>query len=499
MAKKSVTIIPVPSAGNIEAPELIEIKLIDHDVPNHRQVFDDAALRELAKTIEQDGLRQPIEVYEKGKGRYTLGFGERRLRAHKLLKRTHIAAFVRPAASSNHIRRAAAIENLQRADLSPVEEALACSDLVNALEEEWEASVHALEESPYSAPNFIEVAAGMIGRKVPWVAQRCTLIRLSAKVRQLLLDGRIYLGHALAIAQLTDASMQLQIANSVAGEKDDKTMMRPVEEAEYRVEHELRSLHNAPFVLHLPVAGKVACNECPDNAANQRSLFDFDKGTPAKPKCLNLACYRVKATSAQAAVRRAAEKVVMDKEKPADVTPEHIKPGAVTRYAKDNAWRFKQKKTAAKAGRVSEPVGSRPSASKDPTPKKLLNRAMSEWRNQASREIVDAVMGDCYRSGLILLMRDTDAFKKGEAAKAFELLGLTDKRKQADALLQMANGLGKKNYNVQDAVYDICDDAEEELVEILKIKMAPRPTLESVKQAAKGETVKEADDGDDEE
>lgn len=101
----------------------IPVASIDRDVSNHRLVEDEERIRELAESIEAHGLQQPVRVYEKDGGRYTLGFGFRRLAAHELLERETIPAFVEKPASDKDIRAAQAIENLHRQDLHPLEEA----------------------------------------------------------------------------------------------------------------------------------------------------------------------------------------------------------------------------------------------------------------------------------------------------------------------------------------------------------------------------------------
>jgi len=118
---------PGPSSRS-GTPRVIEVKLKDlHPNPNQpRKVFDPAGLRELARSIERHGLLNPITVADNPAGAgYIIVAGERRYRAHELLKRNTIPA-IRTGSSPDEI---ALIENIQREDLSPLEEAEALARL----------------------------------------------------------------------------------------------------------------------------------------------------------------------------------------------------------------------------------------------------------------------------------------------------------------------------------------------------------------------------------
>jgi len=101
----------------------ISIENIAPDPAQPRQWFDAAKLQELAESIRQDGVLQPIEVSEVGDGRYLIHHGERRWRASKMAGLSHIPAIVAPP--QEHLARLirGTVENLQRADLPPIDEA----------------------------------------------------------------------------------------------------------------------------------------------------------------------------------------------------------------------------------------------------------------------------------------------------------------------------------------------------------------------------------------
>lgn len=113
---------------SIDLPRIVEVDL-DRLAPNPdqpRKTFDEAALRELAASIEKHGLIQPVTVKESAGDRYILVAGERRYRAHKLLGRATIAAIV----TQGNPDEIALIENLQREDLNPIETAEALATMM---------------------------------------------------------------------------------------------------------------------------------------------------------------------------------------------------------------------------------------------------------------------------------------------------------------------------------------------------------------------------------
>ena len=113
---------------SLDLPRIVEVDL-DRLTPNPdqpRKTFDEAALRELAASIERHGLIQPVTVKEAADDRYLLVAGERRYRAHQLLGRTTIAAIL----TQGNPDEIALIENLQREDLNPLDAAEALATLM---------------------------------------------------------------------------------------------------------------------------------------------------------------------------------------------------------------------------------------------------------------------------------------------------------------------------------------------------------------------------------
>ena len=147
--------------------QTIELQKIIPDPCQPRKFFDLAALEELASSIEQYGLLSPIIVRKQG-DRYIIVAGERRYRAMLLNKMTHANCIVR-----NHIdfREVSLIENVQREDLNPLEEAEALSSL--------------MIEKHYTQ----EELSKLIGKSRPYITNQLRLLRLDDETKQALLDN----------------------------------------------------------------------------------------------------------------------------------------------------------------------------------------------------------------------------------------------------------------------------------------------------------------------
>ena len=174
--------------------EVRMLKLTDID-PNRgqpRERFDEDALRELADSIRAVGVLQPIIVRETG-NRYEIIAGERRYRASRLAGLTEIPTIVRDWDEQKRLE-AALIENLQRDDLNPVEEAVGVKRLMEA------------------AGLTQERVAERLGKSRPAVANLLRLLTLPEEVQKMLVDGRLTAGHARALVTV-DPSRQVQLAN----------------------------------------------------------------------------------------------------------------------------------------------------------------------------------------------------------------------------------------------------------------------------------------------
>ena len=172
---------PLPSDG----VALIDIGDIDPNPNQPRRRFDQAALKELADSIRQVGVLQPILVHEK-EGRYHIIAGERRWRASRMAELSEIPCLIRQLDDVSRLE-VALIENLQREDLNPIEEASG----IRAL----------MEECGFTQ----ERAAERLGRSRPALANLLRLLTLPKKIIAMVRDGRLSAGHARVLAGIGEA------------------------------------------------------------------------------------------------------------------------------------------------------------------------------------------------------------------------------------------------------------------------------------------------------
>ena len=173
----------------------IAIDLIDPSSLQPRTLFDDAKLEELAKSISANGVVQPVLLRRKG-GRFELIAGERRWRAAQRAGLTRIPAVVQNV-SDDKVLEIALIENIQREDLNPIEEARAYKKLIETL---------GLTQ---------ETVAERVGRDRSYVTNYLRLLKLPDDIQQLLQIGRISTGHARTLLGAEHPDVQRRIARKV--------------------------------------------------------------------------------------------------------------------------------------------------------------------------------------------------------------------------------------------------------------------------------------------
>ncbi|MEV0582521.1 ParB/RepB/Spo0J family partition protein [Nonomuraea sp. NPDC050310] len=175
---------------------------LDAIVPNPRQprdVFDEVRLQELAASIREVGLLQPVVVRSVGGGRYELIMGERRWRASQLAELEQIPAIVRNT-QDDDLLRDALIENLQREQLNPLEEAAAYQQLLD----------------DFSATH--EQLAQKVGRSRSHITNTLRLLNLPPEVQLRVAAGTISAGHARALLGLDSAEQQIALAKRIVAE-----------------------------------------------------------------------------------------------------------------------------------------------------------------------------------------------------------------------------------------------------------------------------------------
>ncbi|NKE04431.1 MULTISPECIES: nucleoid occlusion protein [Mesobacillus] len=184
----------VEDIDNIENEEIKKIP-IDHIIPNRyqpRTVFDDEKIEELARTIHIHGVIQPIVVREYDQDRFEIIAGERRWRAMKKLEWEEVPAIVKNL-SDSETASVALIENLQREELSPIEEAMAYGKLLE---------IHNLTQ---------EALAQRLGKGQSTVANKLRLLKLPQEVQDALLNKLITERHARSLIPLKNPELQVQV------------------------------------------------------------------------------------------------------------------------------------------------------------------------------------------------------------------------------------------------------------------------------------------------
>jgi ParB family chromosome partitioning protein len=201
-----------------QAETLVKITKVEPNREQPRKNFDEDALQELADSIKQFGLLQPILVQDK-KNYYEIIAGERRWRAAKIAGLKEVPVIIKNY-TSQEIVEISLIENIKREDLNPIEEAQAYKRL--------------LEEFNLKQ----DEVADRVSKSRTTVTNSMRLLKLSEPVQQMIIDGMLSTGHARALIPIEDPEQQLQLAQRIFDEKLSvrdvekivKNMLKPVDE-----------------------------------------------------------------------------------------------------------------------------------------------------------------------------------------------------------------------------------------------------------------------------
>jgi len=191
-----------PSKSSLEdfTQSSILISKIKPNPNQPRKNFEDKSLKQLAQSIEEKGLISPITVKQVD-NKYIIVAGERRYRAHKLLNKKRILAYVIDAESNKDIMYMALIENIQREDLNPIEEAKGYKYLQDNLE------------------SSITEIAKTVGKSRPAVSNALRLLKLPNEIQDSILKGEINAGQARAILQNKTSQGMIQLWKKLLTEK----------------------------------------------------------------------------------------------------------------------------------------------------------------------------------------------------------------------------------------------------------------------------------------
>jgi len=190
---------PVNEAISTSAIAEIEINKIDANPFQPRKEFDEEALNELANSISELGIIQPITVKAIENGRFQLISGERRLRASKIAGLTKIIAFVRDA-NDQGLLEMALVENIQREDLNSIEIAVTYQRLI--------------EECTLTQEKLSE----RVGKKRATITNYLRLLKLPAEIQVGVRDNKISMGHARALINLENPDTQLKLYYRIINE-----------------------------------------------------------------------------------------------------------------------------------------------------------------------------------------------------------------------------------------------------------------------------------------
>lgn len=185
----------VPAAGT-SAINDIDLSLITPNPDQPRRDFDEDSIAELAASIRELGIIQPLSLRKTGPNTYQIIAGERRYRAARLAGLQKVPAYIRTV-SDTELTEMALIENIQREDLNPIEIALTLRKLID----QYKLTQERLSER--------------IGMKRTTIANFMRLINLPAEVQLGLRDKRVDMGHARALLTISDPALQLKLYNEI--------------------------------------------------------------------------------------------------------------------------------------------------------------------------------------------------------------------------------------------------------------------------------------------
>jgi ParB family chromosome partitioning protein len=192
----------------VEANMQISVDSIDGNPFQPRTRFDDQSLEELAGSIRQLGIVQPLTVRESGNGRYQLIAGERRLRAAKMAGLTHVPAFIRTA-DDQAMLELALVENIQREDLDAVDVAISYQRLI--------------EECRLTQ----EQLSDRVGKQRSTVANYLRLLKLPPEIQLGIKNKQLSMGHARTLINIEDPKKQIKVYYKII---DDDLSVRSTEE-----------------------------------------------------------------------------------------------------------------------------------------------------------------------------------------------------------------------------------------------------------------------------
>ncbi|MFY9853176.1 MAG: ParB/RepB/Spo0J family partition protein [Terracidiphilus sp.] len=249
---------------------------------NPRKTFDEAAMQELAASIRENGVLQPLLVRPRAERRFEIVFGERRYRGAAMAEKETVPVCIREMTDAQ-VLEAQLVENLQRQDVHPLHEAQGFAALLR------------LEEPKYS----VELIAAKCGKSAGYVTSRLRLTELAPAAVEAFTKDEIGLGHALLLAKLQSQQQEEALTacwqESYTGGSKAKRILLPVRHLREWIEHNiLLELATAPYskddATLVPEAG--SCHDCSKRTGHNTLLFE---GIAAQhDSCSDPTCYAAK-------------------------------------------------------------------------------------------------------------------------------------------------------------------------------------------------------------
>ena len=228
----------LPESEAKETGQTIHMIPVTHIVPNRyqpRKTFVEEELRELVESVKQHGILQPVLVRRKGEDRYELIAGERRFRAATLAQMPAVPAVIRKSGDQESTILSL-IENIQRSNLNPVEEAQAYRQLIDELGVTQEA------------------VAERVGRDRASVANICRILSLPHEAQDMVASGQLTLGHAKVILGIKNAEDRLTLAKRILR---DRLSVRQAEQLVKKGSGKAKSRRTAGKSLHADVEDRL--------------------------------------------------------------------------------------------------------------------------------------------------------------------------------------------------------------------------------------------------
>lgn len=307
-------------------PQLITVAIGDlrASKTNPRKTFAETALQELADSIRTQGICQPILARPIAEGAYEIVAGERRYRAAKIAGLDLVPVLVKPM-SDREVLEVQVVENLQRSDLTELEEA-----------ESYQAML-ALKDDQTGAPIYTaDALAGRFGKDRSHIYQRLSLLRLIGPGREALESGKLGATAAVLVARIPSPDAQAAALKQILAPQHQKEPLSFAETRELISRDFLQGLKGAPFKLEdaTLVAEAGPCSTCPKMSDNCAHLFTAEEAEQFKKKkvCTDPACYRNKldAIWKKRTEAAAAEgKIVLDEKQSREVFPELLEDGTM--------------------------------------------------------------------------------------------------------------------------------------------------------------------------